>query len=799
MNMNNQTDLKLVFERQNKTVIRDGIVFKLDPIIARLFEYFLTQPDIVITRQALATNVWETAYASDDAVNRAISRLRKILGEPREQFITTIPKIGYQFSAVDSISIIEASTETSSEASVETSSETSSEASVETSVETSAETSSETVIAANDSTPSRRFFGRRSWSLNKKVLLAAVLAIAVLLVVAGQMLWPNADLRQDNQLLVMPFELRNDGIITADFVAGLHDETLHGFSSISSLQVKDGQKLLAANDPKTPWSEQAPASRYLLEGCMHADKHQIRVNARLHDLSTGKLLFSVNIVRPLTQLLASQTEISKQLAAALRLALVHQRYVERYADARKHLDPASVEQLVKSRNLLDQKSLSMTSKAVRNIDALALQYPDNAEVLGAQAYSHCVAYRRGYGNSSLDSRVALAQHALSLEPANSDALQALFCNYETLPEYRQSSFAAAEALIRYHPDQQASWRALLYLMTQTAMPCEQIRTKTIDAMPLRFFSQDERQIFETIIDTCLNGQSVNLLGIRQLISGQTVKLDTQPMSHRPVSAGLQDTVFNNILLFNLNSDLWYEAVRYKQVVSPNAFYTLQQFNAQLMKGNIEEAKETLQLFDKLPANQRWLAMAALYAQLHGLKNDTLPLFNDDPNPYAGFIQPIQVTAMVNKYQHKAEAVAQSAFKNYLQKTADFLLNIDNRNEALALMIAQYHAGSVVLSSQTAKILYYKLENYRLRHPQSYRFWGLARAQLISRFYCQRRCDTVKLTPMQLLEKGFRPGEVWWLHDLAFTKAALSPWAEDVAVLEYLKRITLDIQRVKSKI
>lgn len=55
---------------------------ELEPLLFRLLQYFLAHPQRVIARQELADQVWQQAYVDDNAINRAISDLRKILQHP---------------------------------------------------------------------------------------------------------------------------------------------------------------------------------------------------------------------------------------------------------------------------------------------------------------------------------------------------------------------------------------------------------------------------------------------------------------------------------------------------------------------------------------------------------------------------------------------------------------------------------------------------------------------------------------------------------------------------------------------
>lgn len=55
---------------------------ELEPLLFRLLQYFLAHPQRVIARQELADQVWQQAYVDDNAINRAISDLRKVLQHP---------------------------------------------------------------------------------------------------------------------------------------------------------------------------------------------------------------------------------------------------------------------------------------------------------------------------------------------------------------------------------------------------------------------------------------------------------------------------------------------------------------------------------------------------------------------------------------------------------------------------------------------------------------------------------------------------------------------------------------------
>ena len=74
---------------------------RLEPIMAKALELFISKPNQVITKEELRDKVWEQEFTSDESVARCISRLRKALNDSSHSpmYIQTLPKKGYLFIA----------------------------------------------------------------------------------------------------------------------------------------------------------------------------------------------------------------------------------------------------------------------------------------------------------------------------------------------------------------------------------------------------------------------------------------------------------------------------------------------------------------------------------------------------------------------------------------------------------------------------------------------------------------------------------------------------------------------------
>ena len=73
---------------------------ELDPLSFKLITYFISQPNRIIPRQELVVNVWQQSFVDDNAINRAISELRKQLTHPEHKapLIKTHYRKGYSLT-----------------------------------------------------------------------------------------------------------------------------------------------------------------------------------------------------------------------------------------------------------------------------------------------------------------------------------------------------------------------------------------------------------------------------------------------------------------------------------------------------------------------------------------------------------------------------------------------------------------------------------------------------------------------------------------------------------------------------
>ncbi|GAA59749.1 transcriptional regulator [Pseudoalteromonas sp. BSi20652] len=75
---------------------------ELDPLLVKLLLHFISKPQQIVSRQALIETVWQQSFVDDNAINRAISELRKQLAHPIEKapLLKTHYRKGYSLTVV---------------------------------------------------------------------------------------------------------------------------------------------------------------------------------------------------------------------------------------------------------------------------------------------------------------------------------------------------------------------------------------------------------------------------------------------------------------------------------------------------------------------------------------------------------------------------------------------------------------------------------------------------------------------------------------------------------------------------
>lgn len=94
-----------VLELSKQTISDGDVERELEPLLFKLLCYFIINNEKIVTRQNLVDDVWCQNYVDDNAINRAMSELRKILKSENQkgQVVKTHYRKGYSFFLEPSI------------------------------------------------------------------------------------------------------------------------------------------------------------------------------------------------------------------------------------------------------------------------------------------------------------------------------------------------------------------------------------------------------------------------------------------------------------------------------------------------------------------------------------------------------------------------------------------------------------------------------------------------------------------------------------------------------------------------
>ena len=90
-----------VIRTDTRELLYKGGSKKVEPLVFKLLIYMLKNPDRVLTRDELISNVWESRVISDSALSAAMCATRQAIGDTasKQKYIKTVSGSGYRFIA----------------------------------------------------------------------------------------------------------------------------------------------------------------------------------------------------------------------------------------------------------------------------------------------------------------------------------------------------------------------------------------------------------------------------------------------------------------------------------------------------------------------------------------------------------------------------------------------------------------------------------------------------------------------------------------------------------------------------
>jgi TolB-like protein/DNA-binding winged helix-turn-helix (wHTH) protein/Tfp pilus assembly protein PilF len=333
-----------VLDAAEQTLRRDGQVVPLRPKVFDILLVLVERHGRLVGKDELMRAVWEEQFVEEGNLNKNISLLRQALGEAGGgvKYIETVAKRGYRFTA--DVRAVNGGGGT--ELVVETRTRTSLIVEEETEDEAGAVVV-QPAAATQERAPAR-LAGRSARRLGARAVVAAAAVIVAL--AAAYFFYPRGGGGEAiDSVAVLPF-VNESGDEEMEYLSDGISESL-----INSLSQLPGVKVIArrssfkykgkAVDPRE--AANALGVRSILTGRVLRRGDDLLISAELTDARDGTQVWGESYSRKEADLLAVQTEISGEIARALRLRLtpVQQQQVAR----RGTVSPVAYELLLKGR------------------------------------------------------------------------------------------------------------------------------------------------------------------------------------------------------------------------------------------------------------------------------------------------------------------------------------------------------------------------------------------------------------------------------------------------------------------
>ena len=291
-------------DRENFRLVKGDEIRALEPRAFDLLIYLIERRGRLVEKQELFEKVWKEAFVTDNALTRAVKEIRRAIGDDASapRYIETLPKRGYRFMAE-----------------VKTVSETDStprQAESPGSEERADSQSSDAAIRKTMSAP----------RVNVRLMAygAFALAVVALIAIGLQALFRSASAPHAiSSLAVLPFS-NGSADPNSDYLSdGITESIINSLSQVSELKVMARTTAFRYKgkdaDPQTVGRELKVEG--VLTGKVTQQGDSLLVQAELVSAADGTELWGERYSRKMSDILAVQEEIARQISERLRLKL----------------------------------------------------------------------------------------------------------------------------------------------------------------------------------------------------------------------------------------------------------------------------------------------------------------------------------------------------------------------------------------------------------------------------------------------------------------------------------------------
>ncbi len=328
-----------------------------------------------LSKEKMMSTVWQDAFVEEGNLAKQVSKLRKILNANGEQFIETIPKHGYRFSA--DLRLVEAE--------------------IVSPVIAERRISKRVTFAIDNSAIDTLPTKTRHISAGPLIAVAAVVSLVVIMGVA---VWysgrgTGTTDPQIRSIAVLPFRsLDEQGDSGRELGMGLADALITKLGRQNQIVVRPTAAVVQFAD----YADSIETGRKLevdavLEGTIQESNGRLRVNARLVRTDTGRQIWTERFEEPANEIFALQDALSQKISQTVSFELSSA--VPDALSGKGTGDPAAYERFLRGRFYQSQNTPAGLARSIELYEQAIALDPGFAEAHARIADANVMLFNLG--------------------------------------------------------------------------------------------------------------------------------------------------------------------------------------------------------------------------------------------------------------------------------------------------------------------------------------------------------------------------------------------------------------------
>ncbi|MDH3196825.1 MAG: protein kinase [Candidatus Krumholzibacteria bacterium] len=319
-------------------------------------------------------------------------------------------------------------------------------------------------------------------------LFGAIAAVLVLVAVAAYFLRPRESASPDRKsIAVLPFQNLSAEPENEYFSDGITEDIITQLSKIADLRVISRTSIMRykGSDQSLRDIGKELGVATILEGSVRRAGDRVRIVSQLIDVRTDEHLWAETYDRQLSDIFAIQSDVARNIAAALEAALTPDERTRIASPPTRNM--AAYDYYLRGRDAYNKyrqeemdNAVYLFKQALEEDPGFALAYAGLADAYAQQVM------RFGYAAAWTDSALSAAQTAIALDAHSAEGYKALGLAYQDRG-WMGKAIAAQQKAVEYNPNYAPAVANLGFLYSLTGRPDEGVywlrRSMALEPVP----------------------------------------------------------------------------------------------------------------------------------------------------------------------------------------------------------------------------------------------------------------------------------------------------------------------------